>query len=75
MGTEQEQTYTVDYSGDSAVPTTYPYLSGGQLQKEHREQVAKEAGVKEADSDFTVVSDDIGRTLTVRVSPKEKAKA
>lgn len=74
MATEQEQkTYTVDYGG--ATPTTYPYLKGGQLQKEHREQVAKEAGVKADDTEFEVVRDDIGRTLTVKVSPKEKAKA
>jgi hypothetical protein len=72
---EKKDTFTVDYSGDSDTPTGYAYLAGGGLKKEHREQVAKEAGVKEADHDFEVIRDDIGRELTVRVVPKEKAKA
>jgi hypothetical protein len=80
VATEQEkrdidQTYVIDYSGRSATPTYYPYLADGGLQKADREEAAKAFGVKEADSDFEVVSDEAGRKLTVRVSPKEKAKA
>jgi hypothetical protein len=68
---EKKDTFTVEYGQENAVPTTYPYLAGGQLRKEDRDKAAKALGVKESESDFVVVSDDIGRKLTVKAIPKK----
>ena len=74
MATEQQEkpdTFEVEYGQENATPTTYPYLAGGQLRKEDRDKAAKGLGVKEADTDFVVVKDDIGRSLTVKAIPKK----